>query len=460
MKNGHAAFVLRQQVCFAKINWENLFYEAIYFLKYMRVVKNGGRQYGEFNGGRSGCRPGYKNEVAMAESSAQSLRRPYGGAGHSYGKKAGSEKCVVVTGFKEELVRERLAGENIYFVHQEEQLGTAHAVMQAVPLFKDNRDGYVLVVCGDTPLLRRETIEGLVCACRGHDGAAAVLTAIMDNPFGYGRVLRDAKGHMISIVEQKDGTPDQLAVHEINTGTYVFKTGALLDSLEKVDNKNAQGEYYLTDVFEILIKAGRKVIPVAAEDASETMGVNSRIQLAEADRILRIRKAEDLMAAGVTITDPYSTYIEQDVEVGQDTVILPGTMLQGKTKVGKNCTLGPDTQLTDVICGDGNHLNRVYAHSCELGDNNEIGPFVHLRPETCLHNDIKIGNFVEVKNSDVDDGTKLPHLIYCGDSDLGKNVNFGCGTVTVNFDGKISTAARLMSMHSSGAIQILWHRFI
>ena len=156
-------------------------------------------------------------------------------------KKAGSEKCVVVTGFKEELVRERLAGENIYFVHQEEQLGTAHAVMQAVPLFKDNRDGYVLVVCGDTPLLRRETIEGLVCACRDHDGAAAVLTAIMDNPFGYGRVLRDAKGHMISIVEQKDGTPDQLAVHEINTGTYVFKTGALLDSLEKVDNKNAQG---------------------------------------------------------------------------------------------------------------------------------------------------------------------------------------------------------------------------
>ena len=194
--------------------------------------------------------------------------------------------------------------------------------------FKDNRDGYVLVVCGDTPLLCRETIEGLVRACRDHDGAAAVLTAIMDNPFGYGRVLRDAKGHMISIVEQKDGTPDQLAVHEINTGTYVFKTGALLDSLEKVDNKNAQGEYYLTDVFEILIKAGRKVIPVAAEDASETMGVNSRIQLAEADRILRIRKAEDLMAAGVTVTDPYSTYIEQDVEVGQDTVILPGTMLQ------------------------------------------------------------------------------------------------------------------------------------
>lgn len=351
-------------------------------------------------------------------------------------KKAGFEKCVVITGFKENLVRESLAGENIYFVHQEEQLGTAHAVMQAVPEFKENRDGYVLVVCGDTPLLRRETMEGLANACKNNDGAAAILTAVMENPFGYGRVLRDAEGHMTSIVEEKDGTPEQLAVHEINTGTYVFKAGALLDALEKVDNQNAQGEYYLTDVFEILIQAGEKVIPVTAKDASETMGVNSRIQLAEADRILRLRKAEELMAEGVTIIDPYNTYIEQGVEVGQDTVILPGTILEGKTKVGKNCIIGPETQLTDVTCGDGNHLNRVYAHSCDLGNNNEIGPFVHLRPDTRLRNDIRIGNFVEVKNSTVGDGTKLPHLIYCGDSDLGKNVNFGCGTVTVNFDGK------------------------
>lgn len=351
-------------------------------------------------------------------------------------KKAGFEKCVVITGFKENLVRESLAGENIYFVHQEEQLGTAHAVMQAVPEFKENRDGYVLVVCGDTPLLRRETMEGLANACKNNDGAAAILTAVMENPFGYGRVLRDAEGHMTSIVEEKDGTPEQLSVHEINTGTYAFKAGALLDALEKVDNQNAQGEYYLTDVFEILIQAGEKVIPVTAKDASETMGVNSRIQLAEADRILRLRKAEELMAEGVTIIDPYNTYIEQGVEVGQDTVILPGTILEGKTKVGKNCVIGPETQLTDVNCGDGNHLNRVYAHSCDLGNNNEIGPFVHLRPDTRLCNDIRIGNFVEVKNSTVGDGTKLPHLIYCGDSDLGKNVNFGCGTVTVNFDGK------------------------
>lgn len=185
-----------------------------------------------------------------------------------------------------------------------------------------------------------------------------------------------------------------------------------------------------------MIKEGRKVVPVAADDADETMGVNSRIQLAAADRILRLRKAEELMASGVSIIDPEHTYIEQDVEVGCDTVLLPGTMLQGKTVIGKHCEIGPDTQLADVHCGDFTHLNRVYGHECSIGSYDEIGPFVHLRPNTVLHDHVKIGNFVEVKNSNVGDGTKLPHLIYCGDSDLGKNVNFGCGTVTVNFDGK------------------------
>lgn len=351
-------------------------------------------------------------------------------------RQGGFEKCVVITGFKEHLVREYLGNHDISFVHQEQQLGTGHAVMQAVPEFENNRDGYVLVICGDTPLLRAETIHQLAETCQKEGAVATVLTAILDNPFGYGRVLRDGEGHMTSIVEQKDGTPEQLAVHEINTGTYVFQVGALLDALKQIDNNNAQGEYYLTDVFEIMIKAGKKVIPVAADDPDETMGVNSRIQLSQADRILRLRKAEELMAAGVSIIDPEHTYVEQDVEVGQDSTLYPGTMLQGHTVVGKNCKIGPDTQLTDVTCGEFTHLNRVYAHECTIGNYNEIGPFVHLRPGTVLHDHIKIGNFVEVKNSTVDDGTKLPHLIYCGDSDLGKNVNFGCGTVTVNFDGK------------------------
>lgn len=191
-------------------------------------------------------------------------------------REAGSDHQVVITGFKEHLVREYLGNHEVSFVHQEQQLGTGHAVMQAVPEFEKDRDSYVLVICGDTPLLRAETIAHLAKTCREEGAAASVLTAILDNPFGYGRVLRDEAGHMTCIVEQKDGTPEQLAVHEINTGTYVFQVGALLDALEKIDNKNAQGEYYLTDVFEIMIKAGLKVVPVAADDADETMGVNSR----------------------------------------------------------------------------------------------------------------------------------------------------------------------------------------
>lgn len=346
------------------------------------------------------------------------------------------KKCVVITGFKEELVRRELEGSSVSFVHQAEQLGTGHAVIQAIPEFEKNKDGYVLVICGDTPLLRSETIRNLFEVCKKNGASAAVLTAVLDNPFGYGRILHDENGNMTSIVEQKDGTPEQLAVHEINTGTYIFRAGPLLDALGRIDNKNAQGEYYLTDVFEIMIRDGQKVIPVAADDADETMGVNSRIQLSQADRILRLRKAEELMAEGVSIIDPEHTYIEQDVIVGQDTVLFPGTILQGKTVIGRGCEIGPDTQLTNVKVGDYTKLNRVYAHDCEIGNYNDIGPFVHLRPDTVLHDHIKIGNFVEVKNSTVDDGTKLPHLIYCGDSDLGKNVNFGCGTVTVNFDGK------------------------
>lgn len=351
-------------------------------------------------------------------------------------KQAGYTKEVIVTGFKEEQVRKELASTGVIFVHQEEQLGTAHAVSRASEELEKVRDGYVLVVCGDTPLLRKETIVSLTEACRTQRASAAVLTAIMDNPFGYGRIIRDEEGQMKSIVEQKDGTEEQLAIHEINTGTYVFKTADLLDFLPKIGNNNAQKEYYLTDIFALFIAQGMSVVPVVAKDSDETMGVNSRIQLSQAEKVLRLRKAEELMAGGVTIIDPEHTYIEQEVEVGMDTILYPGTVLQGQTKVGKGCVIGPDTQLRNVICGDGNTLNRVYAHDCVIGNNNDIGPFVHLRPDTDIHDGVKIGNFVEVKNSTVDDGTKLPHLIYCGDSDLGKNVNFGCGTVTVNFDGK------------------------
>lgn len=349
-------------------------------------------------------------------------------------KAAGCDECLAITGFKGNLVREAV-GDGISYAEQKEQLGTGHAVMQAADFLK-NKKGYALVVCGDTPILRGETIRALIDECREKQAAATVLTAQMADPTGYGRVIRDESGNMVRIVEQKDGTPAELAVTEINTGTYCFEISALLETLPTLTCENAQHEYYLTDVFGLLISEGRAVVPVTAADAEETMGVNSRAQLAAADRVLRLRKADELMASGVSIVNPEAVYVEADVTVGRDSVLLPGVILQGKTAVGENCVLGPDTQLTNVLCGAGNHLNRVYAHDCTIGDGNEIGPFVHLRPDTRLHNGLKIGNFVEVKNSDVGDGTKLPHLIYCGDSDVGKNVNFGCGTVTVNFDGK------------------------
>lgn len=348
---------------------------------------------------------------------------------------AGCTSTIVITGFKGELVRQEM-GEGFLYAEQKEQLGTGHAVMQAAPFLEKDRDGYALVICGDTPLLKASTIGRLIDECVSSGAAATVLTAVMDNPFGYGRIIRDEKGGMASIVEQKDGTPEELAVKEINTGTYCFQIGALLDALKEVGCDNAQGEYYLTDVFSIMVKKGEAVLPVTTDDVDETLGVNSRMQLAEADRVLRMRKAESLMESGVSIIDPERTYVGEDVTVGADTVLLPGTILEGKTKVGRRCVIGPDTQLTDVDCGDDNTLNRVYAHECTIGNGNDLGPFVHLRPKTVLHDHIHIGNFVEVKNSDVGDGTKLPHLIYCGDSDVGQKVNFGCGTVTVNFDGR------------------------
>ncbi len=349
-------------------------------------------------------------------------------------REAGCQDVAAITGFQSDVVR-KAVGDGVSYIEQKEQLGTGHAVMQAAD-YLQNRTGYVLVICGDTPLLRAETIRSLIEECQETKAAAAILTAIMGDPFGYGRVLRDDAGHMTRIVEQKDGTPEELALREINTGTYCFEISSLLSALPKLNCQNAQGEYYLTDVFEILIREGHIVLPIAASDPNETMGVNSRTQLAAASAILRRRKAEDLMAAGVTLIDPAAVYIEQDVEIGRDTVIYPGTILQGATVIGEGCVIGPDTQLTNVRCGNGNQLNRVYAHDCTMGDDNEIGPFVHLRPDTTLRDGVKIGNFVEVKNSDVGNGTKLPHLIYCGDADLGENVNFGCGTVTVNFDGK------------------------
>ena len=225
-------------------------------------------------------------------------------------------------------------------------------------------------------------------------------------------------------------------MREVNAGIYCFDMELLWQMLHNVTNNNAQGEYYLTDIIGMLVDAGKVVSAFAAPDYKETLGVNSRLQMAEAEQVLRRRKLEQLMTDGVTVIDPNNTYVDTTVSVGRDTVLYPGTILEGSTVIGENCQVGPYVRMTNVVMGSGDHLQFTYAHDCEIKNGCEIGPFVHFRPNTVIGNDVKVGNYMEVKNSTVGDGTKLPHLSYIGDSDVGCGVNIGCGTITVNYDGK------------------------
>ena len=349
-------------------------------------------------------------------------------------KAAGTQRQVVVVGFGGEAVQEYL-GDRAETVVQEQQLGTGHAVMQAEPLLS-GLSGTLLVTCGDTPLVTEDTFRSLLAHHEDTRAAATVLTAVMPDPTGYGRVIRDTKGQVVKIVEQKDGTPEELAVREVNAGIYCFDMELLWQMLHNVTNDNAQGEYYLTDIIGMLVSAGKVVSAFAAPDYKETLGVNSRLQMAEAEQVLRRRKLEQLMTDGVTVIDPNNTYVDSTVSVGRDTVLYPGTILEGCTVIGENCQVGPYVRLTNVVMGSDDHLQFTYAHDCEIKNGCEIGPFVHFRPNTVIGNDVKVGNYMEVKNSTIGDGTKLPHLSYIGDSDVGCGVKIGCGTITVNYDGK------------------------
>lgn len=349
-------------------------------------------------------------------------------------KAAGTQRQVVVVGFGGEAVQEYL-GDRAETVVQEQQLGTGHAVMQAEPLLS-GLSGTLLVTCGDTPLVTEDTFRCLLAHHEATQAAATVLTAVMPDPTGYGRVIRNEKGQVVKIVEQKDGSPEELAVREVNAGIYCFDMELLWQMLHNVTNNNAQGEYYLTDIIGMLVDAGKVVSAFAAPDYKETLGVNSRLQMAEAEQVLRRRKLEQLMTDGVTVIDPNNTYVDTTVSVGRDTVLYPGTILEGSTVIGENCQVGPYVRMTNVVMGSGDHLQFTYAHDCEIKNGCEIGPFVHFRPNTVIGNDVKVGNYMEVKNSTVGDGTKLPHLSYIGDSDVGCGVNIGCGTITVNYDGK------------------------
>lgn len=349
-------------------------------------------------------------------------------------KQAGAKRNIVVVGFGGETVKEAM-GDQAEFVVQKEQLGTGHAVQQTAPLLAAET-GTVMVLCGDTPLLTGELLKKLYDAHKEAGAKATVLTAIMPDATGYGRIIRTAEGTVMKIVEQKDATEEERRVKEVNSGIYCFEAKELFAALEKVGCDNAQGEYYLPDVLEILRSQGEKIWAAAADDYESTLGINSRVQLSGAEKILRRRKNIELMDNGVTIMDPDSTFVDADVTVGRDTVIYPFTWLEGTTTVGEGCEIGPNSRFTDTKIGDHVTAHFSYAHECEIADDVIMGPYVHLRPNTKLAHKVKIGNFVEVKNSNIGEGTKLPHLSYIGDCDMGSGVNMGCGTITVNYDGK------------------------
>ena len=349
-------------------------------------------------------------------------------------KQAGADRTVVVVGFGGDQVQAEI-GSAAEYVLQTEQLGTGHAMMQAQPALAGFA-GTVLLLCGDTPLLTGKTLETLVSVHKQSGAAATVLTAVPSDATGYGRILRDTTGQVMGIVEQKDASEAQKKIGEINTGIYCFEAAPLFAALSGLTCNNAQGEYYLTDVLAILAKAEKRVGAVLVDDFQETLGINSRVQLAEAEAILRQRKLIDLMESGVTVMDPASTFVDAAVSIGQDTILYPYTWIEGVTTIGRDCRIGPNTRIADSQIADAVTLHFSYAHECKVGEGVTVGPYVHLRPDTELMAGVKVGNFVEVKNSRVGKGSKLPHLSYIGDADIGSGVNIGCGTITVNYDGK------------------------
>ncbi|NLZ38909.1 MAG: bifunctional UDP-N-acetylglucosamine diphosphorylase/glucosamine-1-phosphate N-acetyltransferase GlmU [Firmicutes bacterium] len=340
---------------------------------------------------------------------------------------------IVVVGYRGEQVKAAL-GDSVQYAEQKQQLGTGHAVMQAVPLLPEK--GLVVIACGDTPLLEAATIEKLLADYQQSQAAAAILTAVVPDPFGYGRIVRDDKGQVRKIVEERDATDRERSIREINTGTYIFDVAALKESLANIGNNNAQGEYYLTDCIAYLIAQKKPVITSLLADYREAMGVNDRCQLAKVQAIMQSRINNKLMANGVTLVDPQTTYVDANVVVGRDTVIMPNTILRGATRIGKGCEIGPNTELIDCQVGNGVSIRHSVATGSVLEDGVKVGPFAHLRPETVLRQGAKIGDFVEIKKSQIGENTKVAHLTYIGDAQIGNGVNMGGGIIVVNYDGR------------------------
>ncbi len=339
---------------------------------------------------------------------------------------------VVVVGHAAEQVRTTL-GAGMQFVLQEEQLGTGHAVKQADALLRGQTD-YVLVTYGDMPLVTEETLSKLVEAQQSHAGPISVLTAIADDPRGFGRIVRDDDGGVIAIVEEVAATPEQLAIRELNTGVFCFTSTWLWDALDKIE-LNPKGEYFLTDLVEIAVAEGKNVQAIKVDDTSEMIGINTRVHLAEAYAMMQQRINRRWMLAGVTLQDPSSAYIEPGVSIGRDTVIGPNTHLCGETQIGESCVIGPNTVVQDTRMGDRCEVLSSVLEFAVMEDDVDIGPYGHLRKGAHLASGVHMGNFGEVKNSYLGPGSKMGHFSYLGDATIGSNVNIGAGTITCNYDG-------------------------
>lgn len=343
------------------------------------------------------------------------------------------DKIVAVVGHGAEKVKEYLGG-RVEYALQAEQLGTAHAVQQAQSLLR-GEEGTTVVVSGDTPLLTAESLNAAFDDHEKNQAKVTVLSAQVEDAFGYGRVIRSADGSLDRIVEEKDATDEERLIKEINTGTYFFDNQALFESLDKVKNDNAQGEYYLPDVIEILKEQNEKVGAYSIDDVSEALGVNDRKALSQAEMLMRKRINEKHMTNGVTLIDPHSTYIESDVEIGKDTVIEPNVYLKGSAVIGEDCVIGMNSVIIDSRIGNQSIIQSSTIDQSTLETGVTVGPNAHIRPNSTLKDQVHIGNFVEVKNSILGKGTKSGHLTYIGDADVGEHVNFGCGTIVVNYDG-------------------------
>ncbi|MBN2169549.1 MAG: bifunctional UDP-N-acetylglucosamine diphosphorylase/glucosamine-1-phosphate N-acetyltransferase GlmU [Actinobacteria bacterium] len=342
-------------------------------------------------------------------------------------------EVVLVVGNGAELVKES-AGKGVTCVEQAEQRGTGHAVLVAMEEV-GNEYEEVMVLPGDSPLIKMETLEELSMARRRNSAAATVFTCEMDDPAGYGRIVRGGEGTIIRIVEESDASSDEKEIREINASTYVFDRKVLENAINELSTENVQGEYYLTDVIESIVSGGGRVVAVQG-DPQESLGVNNRVQLANVNEIMRERVNSTLMMNGVTILDPKTTYIDEGTEIGRDTIVFPMTFIAEGSTIGEKCSIGPSTKISNSVIGNECTIEYSWLDGCDVADEVLVGPYAKLRPGCRLGDGSKAGTFVEMKEAKIGKRTKVPHLSYIGDADVGEDANIGAGTITCNYDGE------------------------